>query len=382
MHLKPHLIRLSLSLCFGAVAAANVPAQEPGALIETLKSVERLGAGNAAAGDAVRALSGCDADVLTEILAALEGANPLAENWLRGAFETIAERTLKAGDELPADELEAFVLDRGEYHRARRLAWEWLLKADPSAADRLTPRMIDDPGPELRREAIARLILEAEELDGARAVDVYRRALASAIDGDQVRTIALALSDAGEDVDLVRQFGLVTEWHVIGPFDNRDRIGFDAVYPPEEELDLQAEYEGQLGDVRWERLVGESPRGVYEPVDVGVFDLAALTAPHKGATSYATTTVSVDRSQPVEFRIATPNAWKLWVNGELLFGHEEYHRGMHFDQYSVVGELQAGDNVILLKVCQNEQTESWAQDWQFQFRICDAAGQPLHLAGD
>ena len=70
------------------------------------------------------------------------------------------------------------------------------------------------------------------------------------------------------------------------------------------------------------------------------------------------------------------------MNGELLFGHEEYHRGMHFDQYSVLGELQAGENVILLKVCQNEQTDSWAQVWEFQFRICDLTGKPLDLQSD
>jgi hypothetical protein len=28
----------------------------------------------------------------------------------------------------------------------------------------------------------------------------------------------------------------------------------------------------------------------------------------------------------------------------------------------------------LLKICQNEQTEEWAQNWAFQFRVCDAIG--------
>jgi hypothetical protein len=28
----------------------------------------------------------------------------------------------------------------------------------------------------------------------------------------------------------------------------------------------------------------------------------------------------------------------------------------------------------LLKLCQNEQKEDWAQDWHFQLRICDASG--------
>ena len=33
-----------------------------------------------------------------------------------------------------------------------------------------------------------------------------------------------------------------------------------------------------------------------------------------------------------------------------------------------------GANEILIKVCQNEQNDSWAQQWSFQLRICDALG--------
>jgi len=29
---------------------------------------------------------------------------------------------------------------------------------------------------------------------------------------------------------------------------------------------------------------------------------------------------------------------------------------------------------LLLKICQNDQKEPWAQVWSFQFRICDGTG--------
>jgi hypothetical protein len=41
------------------------------------------------------------------------------------------------------------------------------------------------------------------------------------------------------------------------------------------------------------------------------------------------------------------------------------------------GTLRRGKNAILIKVCQNEQTEDWAQRWQFQFRVCDASGTAI-----
>ncbi len=39
------------------------------------------------------------------------------------------------------------------------------------------------------------------------------------------------------------------------------------------------------------------------------------------------------------------------------------------------------DNVLLLKVCQNEQEQSWAQDYKFQLRVCDATGSAVLPAG-
>ena len=38
------------------------------------------------------------------------------------------------------------------------------------------------------------------------------------------------------------------------------------------------------------------------------------------------------------------------------------------------GVLKQGRNEILVKICQNEQNDNWAQSWGFQLRICDALG--------
>jgi hypothetical protein len=47
---------------------------------------------------------------------------------------------------------------------------------------------------------------------------------------------------------------------------------------------------------------------------------------------------------------------------------------MAMDQHTASGALRAGRNELLLKVCQNEQTDDWAQEWKFQVRLCDEAG--------
>lgn len=76
-------------------------------------------------------------------------------------------------------------------------------------------------------------------------------------------------------------------------------------------------------------------------------------------------------------RLGTVNAYKVWVNGKLIFARDEYHRGMRMDQYKLTAPLEKGRNLILVKLCQNEQTEDWAQKWEFQLRVCDASGAAI-----
>jgi hypothetical protein len=372
---------LPLWACFCVPLSAA--ADDIGDALNAVTAVGPRGEGHDAATAAVRQLEQADASALTRILAAMDGANPLAVNWLRGAFESIADRELSKTKSLRIVELEEFLMDTSHHPRARRLAYEWIIKARPAAADRIIPEMLNDPSAEMRRDAVARLIAEGEEQQAAgdkeAALKTFESAMSGAVDGDQVQTLAQSLADLGRPVDLVQHFGLLTDWKVIGPFDNRGGIGFAAVYPPEEELDFDAEYEGQLGKVGWEAL-GSETSGASNVDDVGKVDLAKLTAPHKGAVTYTATEFVAAEAGPVEFRIGTPNAWKLWVNGELVFGQEEYHRGMFFDQYIFRADLKQGENTLLLKVCQNEQTEDWAQVWAFQLRICDLTGRGLNSA--
>lgn len=341
-------------------------------LLKRIQTVGPKGAGHAEAIQAVTELSGADATALLPILSAIDGASPLAANWMLGAFESVADRAL-AAKQLPVKELEAFAVETENHPGARRVAYEWVLKVDPSAADRLIPGMLNDPSAEFRRDAVARKLKEAEALLAAEKKDAaqaaFQAALSGAVDDDQVKAIVKPLRDMGVQVDLQQHFGFLTNWHLIGPFDNTDKRGFDVTYPPEQELDFAATYPGKMGDVTWTSFATTD--------EYGIVNLAKALAPHKGAITYAATTFSSDRKQDVELRLGTPNAWKLWVNGQLVFARDEYHRGSQLDQYKVPVSLRAGSNSILLKVCQNEQTEDWAQKWEYQIRVCDNAGAAI-----
>jgi len=344
--------------------AANVADQ-----VAALKAVGPEGAGNTKAKEAWQQLSQANAQALPLILAGLDDANPLAANWLRASVDTIAERELRKGAKLPAAELEKFTLDTKHEPRARRLAFEWLCRADQTAADRLIPKMLNDPSVEFRRDAVARLLIEAEQLDSDKkpeAADVYRRALGGARDLDQVQEIVKKLEGHGQTVDVPSHFGYLMEWKLIGPFDNTGEAGFDVVSPPETELKFTAEYPGKSGPVKW---IDHATDDIYGKVDLN----KAITKAN-GVTAYATTEFTAAEARPIELRMATVDAIKVWLNGELISANNVYHAGDKMDQYIAHGHLKQGKNVILVKILQNEQKEEWAQDWEFKLRVCDATG--------
>jgi hypothetical protein len=373
-------------LKMGIVAAVLVfalPARagDADALLAKLKAVGREGAGNVEASKAWRELVRLGPGVLIDALTALDGAETTAANWIRSAVDAIAEGEVNAGRPLPAAKLEAFVLDTKRNGRARRQAFEWLSRIDKTAPDRLIPGMLDDPSVELRRDAIARAIKEAEPLlkkeDKSEAKKAYQKIFKASRDKDQIDGIAKTLKGLGVEADLAGHFGFIRDWMIVAPFDSTNGAGYTQKYEPETKVDLSAVYKGKKGEeARWKSHCSTD--------SYGVVDLNKALAKHKGAVAYAYTVVESPDERTLDIRLGTPNAIRVFLNGKQVFAFEEYHHGARPDQYFARGKLKKGRNEILVKVCQNEQKEEWAQEWQFQLRICDATGgaAPLTVVTD
>ena len=317
-----------------------------------------------------------DSSTLFEILTAMRGTKPIAENWLRGAVDTIAERQLRATGSLPNEKLEKFVLSGEESPRARRTAYEWLLAADDTAEERLLPKMLDDSSLELRYDAVARLIDQAASAEESAKQNLYKRALSSARSLDQMSACIDQLEKLGEKPNLETYFSYVTRWMIIGPFDNTAGVGMSNAYPPEEELDFTKKHQGKSNELSWLE---------YQPTaedlgDVGRVDLNSVLQEEKGVVAYAAAKIYSANKRIVQCRYETVNASEFWFNGDQLAAHNIYHSGGEFDQYVVPVTLQPGENIILLKVCQNEQTEVWARPWNFRLRVTDDLGAGIELA--
>lgn len=364
--------RIGLLVCvgiavtrLGLLAAAD---DETTKALATLKAVGREGASNDAAGLAWKALVRQGGPALMPTLEAIDDNDPTAANWLRTAIDAIVQAEKAAGRKLDAAELEAFATNTQKHRSARRLAYELLVAQDPGARDRLLPGFLNDPNTDLRRDAVAAELRRLEKATGPAAKDDLVKLLGFARDKDQVEAITARLDkEYKTTVSLTEHFGFLTHWHVIGPFDCSQGKALTTSYPPEQKVTLGDRLGGKGGvEVGWKPYV---TRDRY-----GVVNLNKLIGPEHDAAAYATATVVAEKATPAEIRVASPNAVQIFLNGKKLFEREEYHHGSNMDHHVGKGVLNAGPNVVVLKICQNNQKETWAQNWQFQLRICDSTG--------
>ncbi|MEM9283508.1 MAG: hypothetical protein AAGA96_16920 [Verrucomicrobiota bacterium] len=354
---------------------ASVQAEAWQESLEIINQVGPEGNGNAEAAKAWRKLTMQGPEMMIPSLIAMDSAGPLARNWMRSAVETVFERSMEAGIEMPASELREFLLDRNNDPLARRLAFDLFEQIRPQSAQASIPGMINDPSPALRRLAVTRLLNsgKAHLVGGKREAASHdlQKALEAARDPDQITELAKIIRQQLEEpVDLPLQFGFLMHWHLIAPFDNTGREGFDKVYPPEEKIDLKATYKGKEGaDVKWQEYATSD--------DYGLVNFNDPFSPLKEVVGYAYTEFESDSNQSAQLRLGCKNAWKIWWNDELIFARDEYHRGIRIDQYTLPIEITSGTNTLLVKACQNEQTQDWTVQWQFQIRVTDENGNAI-----
>lgn len=323
------------------------------------------GAGQVALAAQADRIAGISADWIVPCLAAFADATPAGANWLRSGLERAVDR---AGAGLSTDALAAVVADVKQPPRARTLAFPWLEERDRKRADALLDSMLDDPALDLRREAVERQLAEASGGSEADSKAAYRRCLAAARDVDQIERIAGWLAEHGEPVNVTEVLGFVRRWRVSEAFDNAKGTGFGKAYPPE------AAQPGPPDTSDWKPVESTDKHGIV--------DLNAAIATKKGVLSYAIAEVVMPRGGAAEVRIGSPCAVAVWVNGQPVMAHEIYHASEAIDQYVATAEFREGLNTVLVKCCQNEQTEPWAVDWKFQLRICDRLGTPMATQPD
>jgi len=356
---------------------ATMPAptdNEISVALDAIKQIAKDGVGNKTAVAVMPTLNRAHPAQLPMILQAFNGSSPLQRNWLMGAVNRIVE---PAETNLPKQAIQEYFTNHSNDDYGRLMAFELITRNDESTKKQMIPEMLTDPSLPLRHMAIADLIDQAEKLDGDEnkpaAVALLTKALENALDVNQIQAIAKLLEAKGSPVNLREVMGFVSKWQIVGSFDNTESKGFDVEYGPEGDLpvvNLKATYLDTVQDrARW--IVTETDS------DTGIFDFNKLIGEEHDQIVYAHTVFLSLLEGPAEVRIGTPNAHKIWLNGKLVMSNEIYHNSTAIDKFVSDVKLVRGRNQVLVKLCQNNQTQRWAQDWKFQLRFCDKDSKPI-----
>ncbi len=171
----------------------------------------------------------------------------------------------------------------------------------------------------------------------------------------------LGMTDKAKSLVLKTGFLPETSWATIGPFDNTKGVGYNTAYIPEEKpkIDQTAKYDGLTGKIGW------IPSG--DVVFDGFFDFGKE---ENWYTAYAAITISSPDERNAHIRFDSDDQGKVWLNGKKVYAHRRT-RGAVIDRRTIPVTLTAGNNTILVKVC-NE-----SSPWGFYLRITDLEGNPF-----
>jgi hypothetical protein len=367
-------MRRAVGLVFLLLFPTAGQADELADQLRTLRSV-KPGGDTAAARAAWKEVVGRGPKALPAILEAMDTPDTVAANWLRLAYDELAESALKAGGKgLDTGALLAFARDERKQGRARRLALETVERLRPGEQKRFLKGRLSDP--EFGYDAIEQRLAEVKGAPREEALPALREAFAATRELEQSRAAAARLEKHGEPVSVAEHMGFLGDWYVIGPFDGKGGAGFKSVYPPERNIDLKEEPEGKKGEkLRWKRLtVPEAKTGRF-PILV---DLRPTLGEAHDAVGYAYTELRVPAAQTVEMRGSADDNLSVWVNGKRVFAFEEYRNGVRLDRHRFRVELKAGVNRVLVKVCQAPfDPNSPEPNWEFLLRITDLNGRGL-----
>ncbi len=145
--------------------------------------------------------------------------------------------------------------------------------------------------------------------------------------------------------------GYVSDWLVVGPFDNEGKGGYDLEYGPEAQfaqaIAEERAYSGKERPVRWRRAPDAFPFGWLSG--------DSLFRPEQSICFYATTFVHNANAKPQRASVwaGVGGAFKLFINGVKVLEDSAY-RGHDIERFGAKIELPPGTSRATLKACGTE----------------------------
>ncbi len=139
------------------------------------------------------------------------------------------------------------------------------------------------------------------------------------------------------------------KWMVIGEFPNFNGEGHQSVYPPEENIDLDATYPGWYKAITWQPFFSRAENGHRIDLQEAFSPIFEYYPRFDYATGYAYAEFICDRRQDVFIDLGGQNPTKLWLNGTMLLETEQYTPHDQWEDESLRTFVKQGRNTILVK---------------------------------
>ncbi|WP_352423366.1 hypothetical protein [Proteiniphilum sp.] len=157
----------------------------------------------------------------------------------------------------------------------------------------------------------------------------------------------------------------ITNWHVLGPFADKDFQGMEIDFGPETNTDLFKTWQGKNGVVSWVPWTADSSEVARVPLDV------LCNVSTEGLVAFAQTRVSCSVPTDALLHISMTQRGAVYVNGEKVY-EDQLAVGLLPQEAQIPIRLNAGENTILVKSLHH-----WGDDWAIRTGLNDLRGQPL-----
>ncbi|WP_411768749.1 tetratricopeptide repeat protein [Winogradskyella sp. A3E31] len=160
----------------------------------------------------------------------------------------------------------------------------------------------------------------------------------------------------------INQIPAIRNWEYCGVFENLNMSGFDIVYEPENEPNLNTDFNAQSnGKTNWYRS---------KTTESEVYNFFSNHAEYGAGVNYAQTFIQSESDKDVLLKLGKSDYIKVWLNDQLVVENSEVH-GTEIDALSYKVNLSKGTNRILVK------SASRGTSPYFVIRLSDYNGEPI-----
>lgn len=169
-----------------------------------------------------------------------------------------------------------------------------------------------------------------------------------------------------EAQSLGEKLDFISDWQVIGPFENAGETAFNNALPPEREETFGKTIKSiENRPLKWRAL----PASHEGTALVGRF-----LGNDEPGVFYAATAINVPASRTVQLRFNHSGAAKIWVNGQLVLTDAKMRQAQNLDPdvFVITQKLEAGWNSLLVKIADTGLSETF-----FSLRVTSDNGADL-----